>query len=85
MARSRLRATAARRPSPVEDAIARCVAAEAEPALRVAPTAVASAFLGSAPIAALALPGKVTGDPAAIVRADRTFGWPVAAWRFKLF
>ena len=69
----------------VEGGRARCVATDAAPELRFEGTTLGSVFLGGIPVATLARAGRITGDAAAIARADRMFAWPVAAWCPEVF
>jgi predicted acetyltransferase len=69
----------------VEAGRGRCAPSAAAPELRFEGTALGSVFLGGVAVATLARAGRITGDPAAIARADRMFGWPVAAWCPEVF
>lgn len=68
----------------VEAGAGRCAPGGA-PELCFEGSALASAFLGGAPIATLARAGKITGSDDAIERADRMFRSPLAPWCPELF
>jgi predicted acetyltransferase len=69
----------------VDAGAARCARVDAAPELDFAGTTLGSVFLGGVSVAALAQAGKLTGTSRAIARADRMFGWPVAAWIPEVF
>jgi predicted acetyltransferase len=69
----------------VEAGRGRCTRSDAAPELRFADTTLGSVFLGGVPVTALARAGRITGDAAALARADQMFGWPIAAWCPEVF
>jgi predicted acetyltransferase len=69
----------------VEAGRGRCARTDAAPELCFAGTTLGSVFLGGVAVSTLARAGRITGEPDAIARADRMFGWPVAAWCPEVF
>jgi predicted acetyltransferase len=64
----------------VEAGVGRCEPTTRTPELRIGLDALAAVYLGGTAPSRLARAGTIDGEPAAVARADRIFGWPVAPW-----
>jgi predicted acetyltransferase len=63
----------------------RCTPSDAAPELTMDRATLGGIFLGGVRPTLLARAGRIAGDPAAIVRAERLFAWPVSPWCQEMF